>query len=80
VIPHRFVTEYPERCGQLLLDLEPYARKRNLLGSFALLIASAAFTIPYARMTESRWDKLPKRTHRSYIDRSCQPPHVDEDK
>jgi hypothetical protein len=53
MIPHRFVTEYPQRCAQLLHDLEPRARKRDLLGSFALLVASAAFTIPFARMVEA---------------------------
>jgi hypothetical protein len=52
MIPQRFVTEYPERCGQLLQMLEPHARERDLIGSFALLVASAAFTIPFARMTE----------------------------
>lgn len=52
MIPHRFVTEYPERCGQLLAMLEPQAREHDLLGSFALLVASAAFNIPFARMTE----------------------------
>jgi hypothetical protein len=26
-----------------------------------------------------RWDKLRKKRRRSYLDRSCQPPHVDED-
>lgn len=52
MIPQRFVTEYPERCGQLLAMLEPQARASDLVGSFALLVASAAFTIPFARMTE----------------------------
>jgi hypothetical protein len=54
MIPQRFVTEYPERCEQLLTLLEPHARERELVGSFALLVASAAFTIPFARMTEKR--------------------------
>ena len=53
MIPQRFITEYPERCGQLLALLEPLARERDLIGSFALLVASAAFTIPFARMTET---------------------------
>lgn len=53
MIPQRFVTEYPERCGQLLAMLEPQAREHNLIGSFGLLVASAAFTIPFARMTEA---------------------------
>jgi hypothetical protein len=30
MIPQRFVTEYPERCGQLLQMVEPQARKREL--------------------------------------------------
>jgi len=54
MIPQRFVTEYPERCRQLLEMLEPQARKHDLVGSFALLVASAAFTIPFARMTEKQ--------------------------
>ena len=54
MIPQRFVTEYPERCGQLLEMLEPQARDADLVGSFALLVASAAFTIPFARMTEAK--------------------------
>jgi hypothetical protein len=53
MIPKRFVTEYPERCGQLLQMLEPHARERDLVGSFALLVASAAFMIPFGRMTEN---------------------------
>lgn len=53
MIPQRFVTEYPGRCGQLLEMLEPQARDADLVGSFALLVASAAFTIPFGRMTEA---------------------------
>jgi hypothetical protein len=53
MIPQRFVTEYPERCRQLLEMLEPKAREHDLVGSFALLVASAAFTIPYGRLTEA---------------------------
>jgi hypothetical protein len=52
MIPERFVTEFPERCGQLLDMLERPARDADLLGSFALLVASAAFTIPFGRMVE----------------------------
>jgi hypothetical protein len=52
MIPERFVTEYPERCGQLLDMLERPARDADVLGSFALLVASAAFTIPFGRMVE----------------------------
>lgn len=54
MVPQRFVTEYPQRCGQLLDMLEPQAREHDLVGSFALLVASAAFTIPFARMTEKQ--------------------------
>lgn len=52
MIPHRFVTEYAARCGDLLNLLEVPARQADLLGSFGLLVASAAFTIPYRRVTE----------------------------
>jgi hypothetical protein len=52
MIPERFVTEYPARCGQLLEMLEGPARRADLLGSFALLVASAAFTIPFGRIVE----------------------------
>lgn len=54
MIPQRFVTEFPERCGQLLDMLEGQARKADLVGSFALLVASASFTIPFGRITETR--------------------------
>lgn len=54
MIPQRFVTEYPQRCSQLLQMLEPQARQADLVGSFALLVASAAFTIPFGRMTEAK--------------------------
>jgi hypothetical protein len=50
MIPRRFVVEYPERCLRLLEMLEPQARKEELIGSFSLLVASAAFLIPYERM------------------------------
>jgi len=50
MIPQRFVTEYPERCLQLFDILEPQATANNLVGSFALLAASAAFVIPYERL------------------------------
>lgn len=52
MVPERFVTEYPARCRQLLDMLEGPAREADLVGSFALLVASAAFTIPFARMVE----------------------------
>lgn len=51
-VPDRFVTEYPARCRQLLDMLEGSARDSELIGSFALLVASAAFNITFARMVE----------------------------
>jgi hypothetical protein len=53
MVPQRFVVEFPERCLTLLEMLEPHARKTELVGSFALLVASAAFLIPYERMKSS---------------------------
>jgi hypothetical protein len=50
MVPQRFVVEYPERCLTLLKMLEPEARKKELVASFALLVASAVFLIPYERM------------------------------
>lgn len=52
MIPERFVVEYPQRCLELLEILEPMARARHLVGSFALLVASAIFVIPFERMKE----------------------------
>ena len=37
MIPQRFVIEYPQRCRDLLNELEPTARERRLVGSFSLL-------------------------------------------
>lgn len=48
-IPHRLAAEYPTRCLQLLNAAEPYAREANLIGSFALLTATAILTIPFER-------------------------------
>jgi hypothetical protein len=42
--------EYPERCLLLLDKVEVEARKQNLIGSLVLLVASAAFMIPFERM------------------------------
>lgn len=50
MVPERFVVEYPERCLRLLELFEAQARNEKLLGSFALLVASAAFVIPYERL------------------------------
>jgi hypothetical protein len=49
-VPTRFVVEYPERCLKLLDRVECWARKERLVGSLALLVASAAFVIPYERI------------------------------
>jgi hypothetical protein len=53
MIPQRFVVEFPNRCLKLLELLEPQARNMELVGSFALLVATAAFLIPYERMKDS---------------------------
>jgi hypothetical protein len=50
MIPVRFAVEYPERCLRLLEELEPSARKHELVGSFSILVASSAILIPYERM------------------------------
>src|SRR4051794_31757028 len=50
MIPTRFVTEYPLRCLELIDALEPIARRKDMLGSFALLAAASIFTIPHERM------------------------------
>ena len=50
MIPHRFATEYPERCLALLDASEPIARQKKLLASFALLAAASVLVIPYERL------------------------------
>jgi hypothetical protein len=50
MIPVRLAVEYPERCLRLLEELEPSARKPELVGSFSILVASSAILIPYERM------------------------------
>ena len=50
MIPTRFVTEYPERCMQMLEMIESRAREMELVGSFSLMVASSIFLIPYERM------------------------------
>jgi len=54
MIPARFVVEYPQRCLDLIEALEPTARKREIVGSFSLLVAAAVFVIPYERMGSQR--------------------------
>src|SRR5450759_4278424 len=50
MIPVRFAVEYPERSLRLLEELEPSARKHELVGSFSILVASSTILIPYERM------------------------------
>jgi hypothetical protein len=52
MIPDRFVTEYPERCLALLDAMEPIAREKDLLGSFALLTAASILNIPLERLSK----------------------------
>lgn len=47
--PTRFSTEYPERARRLLDELEPFARKHRLVGSYAVLAASSLLTVPFER-------------------------------
>ena len=48
-IPTRFSIDYPQRCLELVSQLEEYAREQHLVGSFALLAASSVLTIPFER-------------------------------
>lgn len=50
MIPQRFVFEYPRRCLQLIDSIEGEARRKNLVGSFSLMIAPSLFLIPYERL------------------------------
>ena len=54
MVPARFVTEYPQRCLELIDALEETARRRELVGSFSLLAAAAVFVIPYERMASNK--------------------------
>lgn len=54
MVPARFVTEYPQRCLELIELLEKAARQRELVGSFSLLAAAAVFVIPYERMKSKK--------------------------
>lgn len=49
-VPSRFALEYPRRALELIGDMEESARRKDLIGSFGLLAASAVLTIPYERM------------------------------
>src|SRR5687767_8033356 len=49
MIPQRFVYEYPQRCIQLIDWIEREAIQQKLVGSFAFMIASSLFLVPYER-------------------------------
>lgn len=51
MIPDRFVTEYPARCIALLDEMEPIARDKDMLGSFAVLTAGSILNIPLERLS-----------------------------
>jgi hypothetical protein len=50
MIPDRFVTEYPARCLQLLAAVEPKANELDLVGTFAILLATSMLTVPFERL------------------------------
>ena len=50
MIPDRFVTEYPARCLKLLAALEPKANELDLVGTFAILLATSMLTVPFERL------------------------------
>lgn len=52
MIPDRFVTEYPARCLDLLDAMEPIARERDMLGTFAVLVAGSMLNIPLERLAK----------------------------
>ncbi len=52
MVPQRFVFEYPKRCLELIDTMEPEARRKNLLGSFSLMVAPSLFLIPYERLNK----------------------------
>lgn len=54
-VPDRFAVEYPKRAIELLDIVEARAKEKDLLGSFALLAASAILTIPFERMRASHF-------------------------
>src|ERR1700753_156077 len=49
-VPKRFAIEYAERCLQLMDNLQSFAKEKDLVGSFSLLVAGAVLTMPYERM------------------------------
>lgn len=50
MIPDRFVTEFPERCLTLLESFERDATRQDLVGTFAIMLASSMLTIPLERL------------------------------
>lgn len=61
-IPRRFVTEYPERCLALLDVVEPIARDKDFVASFALLSAASVLVIPYERLGAHHPMKVERRS------------------
>lgn len=49
MIPHRFATEYPERCLHLLDAFESIAQERDLYGTFSVMLAASILIIPWER-------------------------------
>jgi hypothetical protein len=52
MVPQRFIFEYPKRCLELIKIMEPEARRKNLVGSFSLMVAPSLFLIPYERLNK----------------------------
>lgn len=50
MIPHRFVTEFPARCLTLLESFEGDAARQDLVGTFAVMVASSMLTVPLERL------------------------------
>jgi hypothetical protein len=50
MIPERFVAEFPARCLTLLESFEADAARHDLLGTFAIMLASSMLTIPLERL------------------------------
>jgi hypothetical protein len=50
MIPDRFVTEFPARCLTLLESFESDATRQDLVGTFAIMLASSMLTIPLERL------------------------------
>lgn len=50
MIPLRFVTEFPARCLTLLESFEGDAARQDLVGTFAVMLASSMLTVPLERL------------------------------